>query len=161
MGICPWIQVRRRVQLLVEFQWAEEALSPSPLADRAAQGDTRGGCRSVVDIWAVPWEDTAAAVCTGGSPHDPEGRGSNGLNKADQALELMEEAAQSETWFEGSKLLNLGKKKTNEIQKVITTIVHKRRLIQILQFTSITITGINSFTFIVCHRCLIGVSTQE
>lgn len=73
----------------------------------------------------------------------------------------MEEAAQSETWFEGSKLLNLGKKKTNEIQKVITTIVHKRRLIQILQFTSITITGINSFTFTVCHRCLIGVSTQE
>ena len=89
----------------MEFQWSEEALSPSPLAGMAAQGGTHGGCRSVVDIWAVPWEDIAVAVCTGGSPHDPEGRVSNGLNKVDQVLELMEEVAQSETWFEDSKLL--------------------------------------------------------
>lgn len=129
----------------MEFQWVQGFLGQSPLADMAVQGGTHDGCRSAVDIWVVPSEDTAVAVCTGGSPHDPEGRVSNGLNKEDQALELMEEVAQSETWFEDSKLLNLDKKKTNKIQKLIMTIVHKDDLIQILilQFTSIKNSGIN------------------
>lgn len=91
--------------MLVEFQWVQGFLGQSPLADMAGQGGTHDGCRSAVDIWVVPSEDTAVAVCTGGSPHDPAGRVSNGLNKEDQALELMEEVAQSETWFEDSKLL--------------------------------------------------------
>lgn len=46
------------------------------------------------------------AACTVGSPHDPEGRVGNGLNKVDQVQELMEEVGQTETWTEwDSKLL--------------------------------------------------------
>jgi len=105
-GICLWIQVRKKVQLPAEFRWAQGFLGQSPLADTAGQGDRHDGCRSAAGIWVVPWEDTAAAVCTVGSPHGPEGRVGNGLNKADQVQELMEEVGQSETWTEwNSKLL--------------------------------------------------------
>lgn len=53
-------------------------------------------------------------MCTEGSPHDPEGRVGNGLNKVDQVQELMEEVGQSETWTEwDSKLLKQGKRKKN------------------------------------------------
>lgn len=53
-GICLWIQVRREVRPLAVSQWALGFLAPSPLADTAGPGDTRDGCRSAVDIWAVP-----------------------------------------------------------------------------------------------------------
>lgn len=66
-------------------------------------------------------------MCTVSSPHDPEGRVGNGLDKVDQVQELMEEVAQSETWSEDSKLLKLGnKKETNKIQNVIMTTVHRK-----------------------------------